>query len=159
MVQGIKLLIKIVPIKPKDNKTSNYENTYEKTPLAYLLNKNLKTSFKKIKNDIVSNENKYVFERYQSIDQNKKEKMDLFTNKSILKESQTKNEVFSLFDSSYFKKFFFINEFKDVDFFIKKESVNNLDLLIKKIKLIEEIESSYLVDKKFLKNKENLIFD
>ena len=74
--------------------------------LAYLLNKNLKTSFKKIKNDIVSNENKYVFERYQSIDQNKKEKMDLFTNKSILKESQTKNEVFSLFDSSYFKKFF-----------------------------------------------------
>ena len=67
--------------------------------LAYLLNKNLKTSFKKIKNDIVSNENKYVFERYQSIDQNKKEKMDLFTNKSILKESQTKNEVFSLFDS------------------------------------------------------------
>ncbi len=127
--------------------------------LAYLLNKNLKTSFKKIKNDIVSNENKYVFERYQSIDQNKKEKMDLFTNKSILKESQTKNEVFSLFDSSYFKKFFFINEFKDVDFFIKKESVNNLDLLIKKIKLIEEIESSYLVDKKFLKNKENLIFD
>tara|TARA_B100000941_G_C28459636_1_gene529961 strand:- start:494 stop:964 length:471 start_codon:yes stop_codon:yes gene_type:complete len=127
--------------------------------LAYLLNKNLKTSFKKIKNDIVSNENKYVFERYQSIDQNKKEKMDLFTNKSILKESQTKNEVFSLFDSSYYKKFFFINEFKDVDFFIKKESVNNLDLLIKKIKLIEEIESSYLVDKKFLKNKENLIFD
>ena len=127
--------------------------------MAYLLNKNLKTSFKKIKNDIVSNENKYVFERYQSIDQNKKEKMDLFTNKSILKESQTKNEVFSLFDSSYFKKFFFINEFKDVDFFIKKESVNNLDLLIKKIKLIEEIESSYLVDKKFLKNKENLIFD
>ena len=101
--------------------------------LAYLLNKNLKTSFKKIKNDIVSNENKYVFERYQSIDQNKKEKMDLFTNKSILKESQTKNEVFSLFDSSYYKKFFFINEFKDVDFFIKKESVNNLDLLIKKL--------------------------
>ena len=127
--------------------------------LAYLLNKNLKTSFKKIKNDIVSNENKYVFERYQSIDQNKKEKMDLFTNKSILKESQTKNEVFSLFDSSYFKKFFFINEFKDVDFFIKKDSINNLDLLIKKIKLIEEIESSYLVDKKLLKNKENLIFD
>ena len=127
--------------------------------LAYLLNKNLKTSFKKIKNDIVNNENNHLFERYQSIDQNKKEKMDLFTNKSILKESQTKNEVFSLFDSSYYKKFFFINEFKDVDFFIKKESVNNLDLLIKKIKLIEEIESSYLVDKKFLKNKENLIFD
>ena len=127
--------------------------------LAYLLNKNLKTSFKKMKYNIISNENNYLFERYQSIDQNKKEKMDLFSNKSALKKNQTTDQVFSLFDSNYFKKFFFIDEFKDVDFFIKKDSINNLDLLIKKIKLIEEIESSYLVDEKLLKNKENLIFD
>ena len=127
--------------------------------LAYLLNKNLKTSFKKMKYNIISNENNYLFERYQSIDQNKKEKMDLFSNKSALKKNQTSDQVFSLFDSNYFKKFFFIDEFKDVDFFIKKDSINNLDLLIKKIKLIEEIESSYLVDEKLLKNKENLIFD
>lgn len=127
--------------------------------LAYLLNKNLKTSFKKMKYNIISNENNYLFERYQSVDQNKREKMDLFSNKSALKKNQTVDQVFSLFDSSYFKKFFFINEFKNVDFFIKKDSINNLDLLIKKIKLIEEIESSYLVDEKLLKNKENLIFD
>lgn len=127
--------------------------------LAYLLNKNLKTSFKKMKYNIISNENDYLFERYQSIDKNKREKMDLFSNKSALKKNRTTDQVFSLFDSSYFKKFFFIDEFKDVDFFIKKDSINNLDLLIKKIKLIEEIESSYLVDEKLLKNKENLIFD
>lgn len=127
--------------------------------LAYLLNKNLKTSFKKMKYNIISNENDYLFERYQSIDKNKREKMDLFSNKSALKKNQTTDQVFSLFDSNYFKKFFFIDEFKDVDFFIKKDSINNLDLLIKKIKLIEEIESSYLVDEKLLKNKENLIFD
>jgi len=127
--------------------------------LAYLLNKNLKTSFKKMKYNIISNENNYLFERYQSVDQNKREKMDLFSNKSALKKNQTVDQVFSLFDSSYFKKFFFINEFKNVDFFIKKDSINNLDLLIKKIKLIEEIESSYLVDEKLLKNKQNLIFD
>ena len=127
--------------------------------LAYLLNKNLKSSFKKIKYNVINNENNYLFERYQSIDKNKREKMDLFSNKSALKKNKTTDQVFSLFDSSYFKKFFFINEFKDVDFFIKKDSINNLDLLIKKIKLIEEIESSYLVDEKLLKNKENLIFD
>ena len=127
--------------------------------LAYILNKNLKTSFKKMKYNIISNENNYLFERYQSIDQNEREKMDLFSNKSALKKNQTTNQAFSLFDTSYFKKFFFINEFKDVDFFIKKDSINNLDLLIKKIKLIEEIESSYLVDEKLIKNKENLIFD
>ena len=127
--------------------------------LAYLLNKNLKTSFKKMKYNIISNENNYLFERYQSVDKNKREKMDLFSNKSTLKKNKTTDQVFSLFDSSYFKKFFFIDEFKDVDFFIKKDSINNLDLLIKKIKLIEEIESSYLVDEKLLKNKENLIFD
>ena len=112
-----------------------------------------------MKYNIISNENNYLFERYQSIDKNKREKMDLFSNKSALKKNQTTDQVFSLFDSSYFKKFFFIDEFKDVDFFIKKDSINNLDLLIKKIKLIEEIESSYLVDEKLLKNKENLIFD
>lgn len=127
--------------------------------LAYLLNKNLKTSFKKMKYNVINNENNYLFERYQSVDKNKREKMDLFSNKSALKKNKTTDQVFSLFDSSYFKKFFFIDEFKDVDFFIKKDSINNLDLLIKKIKLIEEIESSYLVDEKLLKNKENLIFD
>ena len=127
--------------------------------LAYLLNKNLKTSFKKMKYNIISKENNYLFDRYQSIDQNKREKMDLFSNKSAINKNQTTDQVFSLFDSSYFKKFFFIDEFKDVDFFIKKDSINNLDLLIKKIKLIEEIESSYLVDEKLLKNKQNLIFD
>ena len=127
--------------------------------LAYLLNKNLKTSFKKMKYNVINNENNYLFERYQSVDKNKREKMDLFSNKSALKKNQTRDQVFSLFDSNYFKKFFFIDEFKDVDFFIKKDSINNLDLLIKKIKLIEEIESSYLVDEKLLKNKENLIFD
>ena len=127
--------------------------------LAYLLNKNLKTSFKKMKYNVINNENNYLFERYQSVDKNKREKMDLFSNKSALKKNKTTDQVFSLFDSSYFKKFFFIDEFKDVDFFIKKDSINNLDLLIKKIKLFEEIESSYLVDEKLLKNKENLIFD
>ena len=127
--------------------------------LAYLLNKNLKTSFKKMKYNVINNENNYLFERYQSVDKNKREKMDLFSNKSALKKNKTTDQVFSLFDSSYFKKFFFIDEFKDVDFFIKKYSINNLYLLIKKIKLIEEIESSYLVDEKLLKNKENLIFD
>ena len=127
--------------------------------LAYLLNKNLKTSFKKMKYNVINNENNYLFERYQSVDKNKREKMDLFSNKSALKKNRTTDQVFSLFDSSYFKKFFFIDEFKDVDFFIKKDSINNLDLLIKKIKLIEEIESSYLIDEKLLKNKENLIFD
>ena len=127
--------------------------------LAYLLNKNLKTSFKKMKYNVINNENNYLFERYQSVDKNKREKMDLFSNKSALKKNRTTDQVFSLFDSSYFKKFFFIDEFKDVDFFIKKDSINNLDLLIKKIKLIEEIESSYVIDEKLLKNKENLIFD
>ena len=127
--------------------------------LAYLLNKNLKTSFKKMRHNIVNNNNNHLFERYQSIDENKREKIDLFSNKSTLKKSQTKNETFSLFDSIYFKKYFFINEFKNVDFFIKKDSINNIDLMIKKIKLIDEIESSYFVDKKLLKNKENLIFD
>ena len=127
--------------------------------LAYLLNKNLKTSFKKMKNNIVNNENNHLFERYQSIDQNRREKIDLFSNKSTLKKSQTTSQVLSFFDSIYIKKYFFIIEFKDVDFFIKKDSINNLDLLIKKIKLIDEIESSYFVDKKLLKNKENLIFD
>ena len=111
-----------------------------------------------MKYNVINNENNYLFERYQSVDKNKREKMDLFSNKSALK-NRTTDQVFSLFDSSYFKKFFFIDEFKDVDFFIKKDSINNLDLLIKKIKLIEEIESSYLVDEKLLKNKENLIFD
>ena len=55
----------------------------------------------------------------------------MFSNKSALKKIELQTKSFLLFDSSYFKKFFFIDEFKDVDFFIKKDSINNLDLLIK----------------------------
>ena len=66
--------------------------------LAYLLNKNLKTSFKKMKYNVINNENNYLFERYQSVDKNKREKMDLFSNKSALKkiELQTKSFHFSI---------------------------------------------------------------
>ena len=48
-----------------------------------------------MKYNVINNENNYLFERYQSVDKNKREKMDLFSNKSALKKSNYRPSLFT----------------------------------------------------------------
>lgn len=133
--------------------------TLEDFKLAYLLNKNISTSFHKLKNDltfekqqiktsfsIFKYENaKYDFEWYLIANSTKTE--NITTSNQLLLTTETKT--------------FLIPEKKKIDYFIKISGDVETSFIIKtikKIKSIEQIITSYSIDKNTLKSKDFLIF-
>ena len=127
--------------------------------LAYLLNKNLNTSFYKSKDDL-------NFENTQknasfSVFNYSSDKYDydwfLIANSSK-RENQTESNELLLTTET---KTYLIPEKKKVDFFIKISGEIDYSLVIEtvnKIKKIDQVITSYSVDKDSLKSKDFLIF-
>jgi len=133
--------------------------TLEDYKLAYLLNKNLKTSFFKSKEDVIFEElnkkssfalyncanNKYDFEWFLLANSAKTENQKVSSSLLISSETRT----------------YLIPEKKKIDFFIKITGDVQYHFIadtIQKIKKIEQIITSYPIDKDTLKSKDALIF-
>lgn len=133
--------------------------TLEDFKLAYLLNKNISTSFHKLKNDLTFEKQqvktsfsmfkyentKYDFEWYLIANSTKTE--NITTSNQLLLTTETKT--------------FLIPEKKKIDYFIKISGdveTSFITKTIKKIKSIEQIITSYSIDKNTLKSKDFLIF-
>lgn len=133
--------------------------TLEDFKLAYLLNKNISTSFHKLKNDLTFEKQqvktsfsmfkyentKYDFEWYLIANSTKTE--NITTSNQLLLTTETKT--------------FLIPEKKKIDYFIKisgEVETSFITKTIKKIKSIEQIITSYSIDKNTLKSKDFLIF-
>ncbi|MBU3011229.1 IPExxxVDY family protein [Polaribacter vadi] len=127
--------------------------------LAYLLNKKLGTSFYKAKEDLNFEEkqnetsfsifnysnNKYDFEWF------------LIANSSKRENQKESNELLLTSET----KTYLIPEKKKVDFFIKISGslqYNFVEEIINKIKTIDQVITSYIIDKNKLKSKDFLIF-
>jgi hypothetical protein len=127
--------------------------------LAYLLNKNLKTQFSKshknleFEND--RNKASYAIYNFSS----KKYDFDWFLiANSFKRENQTESNGLLLTTET---KTYLIPEKKKVDFFIKISGEVDCDFVLRtvnKIKNIEQIITSYSIDKNILKSKDFLIF-
>jgi|TARA_B100000787_G_scaffold104576_1_gene77426 hypothetical protein len=127
--------------------------------LAYLLNKNLKTQFYKSQNNLEfeNDKNKASFSIYNF--SSKKYDFDWFLiANSFKRENQTESNELRLTTET---KTYLIPEKKKVDFFIKISGEVDVDFVIsavQKIKNIEQIITSYSIDKNTLKSKDFLIF-
>jgi hypothetical protein len=127
--------------------------------LAYLLNKNLKTQFAKSQNNLEfendKNKASYAIYNFSS----KKYDFDWFLiANSFKRENQTESNGLLLTTET---KTYLIPEKKKVDFFIKISGEVDLDFVLRtvnKIKNIEQIITSYSIDKDILKSKDFLIF-
>jgi hypothetical protein len=127
--------------------------------LAYLLNKNLKTQFSKSQNNLEfendKNKASYAIYNFSS----KKYDFDWFLiANSYKRENQTESNGLLLTTET---KTYLIPEKKKVDFFIKISGEVDLDFVLRtvnKIKNIEQIITSYSIDKNILKSKDFLIF-
>jgi hypothetical protein len=127
--------------------------------LAYLLNKNLKTQFSKSQNNLEfendKNKASYAIYNFSS----KKYDFDWFLiANSFKRENQTESNGLLLTTET---KTYLIPEKKKVDFFIKISGEVDLDFVLRtvnKIKNIEQIITSYSIDKNILKSKDFLIF-
>jgi hypothetical protein len=129
--------------------------TLEDYKLAFLLNKNLGTSFSKLKEGLYFEKTSFSLFNYS----NKKYDFEWFLlANSAKRENQTESNKLLLIAET---KMYLIAEKKKVDFFIKiSGSVQYSFVLetIDKIKKIDQVITSYSIDKNTLKSKDFLIF-
>lgn len=133
--------------------------TLEDFKLAYLLNKNLGISFQKSKEDLNFEEldKKTAFSLFNYANKEYEFEWFLIANSSKRENQTASNELLLTSET----KTYLIPEKKKVDFFVKiSGSVDYSFVLetIEKIKKIDQIITSYLIDKDTLKSKDFLIF-
>lgn len=129
--------------------------TLEDYKLAYLLNKNLGTSFSKLKEGLDFDKTSFSLFNYS----NKKYDFEWFLlANSSKRENQTESNKLLLIAET---KMYLIAEKKKVDFFIKISGSVQYNFVletINKIKKIDQVITSYSIDKNTLKSKDFLIF-
>ncbi len=133
--------------------------TLEDYKLAYLINKNLNTRFYKSKKNLEfeSEKKKASFSIYNFSSAKYDFDWFLIAN-SFRRENQTESNELLLTTET---KTYLIPEKKKVDFFIKISGDVSFDFVLKtidKIKKIEQVITSYSIDKNTLKSKDFLIF-
>tara|TARA_B100000686_G_C16806608_1_gene991401 strand:+ start:11346 stop:11807 length:462 start_codon:yes stop_codon:yes gene_type:complete len=124
--------------------------------LAYLINKNLGSSFIRSKKSMKYNQSE--FESF--IWENKKDGVNcsLISNKSIITSSPKKSSA-SLFVLSETKKVSLIEELSEVDYFLKIKFGMDIILTIKNLVKLPEIILAYIVKEPKIKSQFNLIYD
>lgn len=129
--------------------------------LAYLLNKNLNTSFSKSLQHLDFKNNNATYSIYEFVDESKQQETFLISNKFIGNHTQiTDANLFS--DSiSYSTTSYLIPEKKKVDFFLKIEGdtlPSEIKKILNKLNNIHQIITSYNINPSDLKSKDFLIF-
>jgi len=129
--------------------------------LAFFLNDKLSIGLIRKNNDIILHENKSNYSIYEYLDEAMFLKWIFFSNKSLVAEKTSNNELLNLFSQENIvqNEISFINQPKGVDYFLVIENVKNkiyVEKVLKKISEIRGVITAFISDKK-LENKENLI--
>ena len=130
--------------------------------LAFFLNDKLSIGLIRKNNDIILHENKSNYSIYEYLDEAMFLKWIFFSNKSLVAEKTSNNELLNLFSQENIvqNEISLINQPKGVDYFLVIENVKNkiyVEKVLKKISEIRGVITAFISDKK-LENKENLIF-
>jgi len=129
--------------------------------LAYLLNKNLNTSFSKHNQYLDFKNNNAAFSVYEFNDEKKQQESFLISNKFIGNYTQVANANLFSDSISYSTTSYLIPEKKKVDFFLKIEgetSTDEIKRIVEKLNNIHQIITSYSIDPSELKSRDFLIF-
>ena len=130
--------------------------------LAFFLNDKLSIGLIRKNIDIILHENKSNYSIYEYLDEAMFLKWIFFSNKSLVAEITSNNELLNLFSQENIvqNEISLINQPKGVDYFLVIENVKNkiyVEKVLKKISEIRGVITSFISEKK-LENKENLIF-
>ena len=129
--------------------------------LAFFLNDKLSIGLIRKNIDIILHENKSNYSIYEYLDEAMFLKWIFFSNKSLVAEKTSNNELLNLFSQENIvqNEISLINQPKGVDYFLVIENVKNkiyVEKVLKKISEIRGIITSFISNNK-LENKENLI--
>ena len=138
--------------------------TLEDYRLAYFINQHLPTNLSKSKEEILISikEGETQFSRFYFDDDDNFISWNLIQNKNevIGKKEIINQDLFSNSSQEVATKVFLLPELKKVDYFLKIESDDYLDIvtIVKKLKTIKSLSTVYVVETENIKSKNNLIF-
>ena len=133
-------------------------STEEDYKLAYILNQQLNTKFKRYNQNLDFKNSTAQFPLFEFKDDCSLENYYLINNKDV--RVIENNEVIELFGGNYTTISYLIPEKKRVDYFLKIESCNKALALrmINKLNSLKQVITSYTIDTNTLKSKNHLIF-
>ena len=132
--------------------------------LAFFINKKLPINLSKSENEIQINikEGETKFSRYYYHAIEKEISWNLIQNKNevIGQKEKINQDLFSNSSQEVATKVFLLPELKKVDYFLKIESDDDLEIaaIVKKLKTIKSLSTVYVVETENIKSKNNLIF-
>ena len=138
--------------------------TLEDYRLAYFINQHLPVNLSKSKEEILISikEGETQFSRFYFDDDDNFISWNLIQNKNevIGKKEIINQDLFSNSSQEVATKVFLLPELKKVDYFLKIESDDDLDIvtIVKKLKTIKSLSTVYAVETENIKSKNNLIF-
>jgi hypothetical protein len=138
--------------------------TLEDYRLAYFINQHLPTNLSKSKEEIHISikEGETQFSRFYFNDDDNFISWNLIQNKNevVGNKEIINQDLFSNSSQEVATKVFLLPELKKVDYFLKIESDDDLELagIVKKLKSIKSLSTVYVVETETIKSKNNLIF-
>ena len=138
--------------------------TLEDYRLAYFINQHLPVNLNKSNEEILISikEGETQFSRFYFDDEDNFVSWNLIQNKNeVIGQNEIINQdLFSNSSQVVATKVFLLPELKKVDYFLKIESDDDLDLsgIVKKLKSIKSLSTVYVVETETIKSKNNLIF-
>jgi hypothetical protein len=138
--------------------------TLEDYRLAYFINQHLPVNLSKSKEEILISikEGETQFSRFYFDDENNFISWNLIQNKNevVGKKEIASQDLFSNSAQEVATKVFLLPELKKVDYFLKIESDDDLQIneIVKNLKSIKSLSTVYVVDTETIKSKNNLIF-
>jgi hypothetical protein len=138
--------------------------TLEDYRLAYFINQHLPVNLSKSKEEILISikEGETQFSRFYFDDEDNFISWNLIQNKNeVVGEKEiASQDLFSNSAQVLATKVFLLPELKKVDYFLKIESDDDLQIneIVKKLKTIKSLSTVYVVDTETIKSKNNLIF-
>ena len=138
--------------------------TLEDYRLAYFINQHLPVNLSKSNEEILISikEGETQFSRFYFDDEDNFVSWNLIQNKNeVIGQNEIINQdLFSNSSQVVATKVFLLPELKKVDYFLKIESDDYLDLagIVKKLKSIKSLSTVYVVETETIKSKNNLIF-
>ena len=138
--------------------------TLEDYRLAYFINQHLPVNLSKSNEEILISikEGETQFSRFHFDDEDNFVSWNLIQNKNeVIGQNEIINQdLFSNSNQEVATKVFLLPELKKVDYFLKIESDDDLELagIVKKLKSIKSLSTVYVVETETIKSKNNLIF-
>ena len=138
--------------------------TLEDYRLAYFINQHLPVNLSKSNEEILISikEGETQFSRFYFDDEDNFVSWNLIQNKNeVIGQNEIINQdLFSNSSQEVATKVFLLPELKKVDYFLKIESDDDLEIagIVKKLKSIKSLSTVYVVETETIKSKNNLIF-